>query len=57
MAQQMWVDPLADLGSNGDGADDLADALAHRNVGRWPRTFAAAGEQRSCPSRVDMRPQ
>jgi hypothetical protein len=53
----MWVDPLADLGSNGDGADDLADALAHRNVERWPRTFAAAGEQRSCPSRVDMRPQ
>ena len=35
VAQQMWVDALADPGSNGDGADDLADPLARQHVWGW----------------------
>jgi hypothetical protein len=57
VAQQMWVDALADPGSNGDGADDLADPLAGQHVRCWPRTFLTAGEQWPCPPRADMQPQ
>ena len=57
VAQQMRVDALADPGSNGDGADDLADPLARQHVGCWPRTFLTAGEQRPGPPCADMQPQ
>jgi hypothetical protein len=50
----MGVDALADPGGNGDGADNLADPLARQHVWRWPRTFLAAGEQRSRPSRANV---
>src|ERR1700710_677575 len=33
VAQQMRVDALADLDSNGDGADDLANPLARQHMG------------------------
>ena len=36
VSQQMWVDTLADPGSNGDGADDLADPLARQHMWGWP---------------------
>ncbi|HQT62077.1 MULTISPECIES: hypothetical protein [unclassified Acidiphilium] len=35
MAQQMWVDALADSGGDGDGANDLADPLTRQNVWRY----------------------
>jgi hypothetical protein len=36
VAQQMRVDALADPGSNGDGADDLADPLRVSTWGAGP---------------------
>ena len=57
VAQQMWVDTFANPGSNGDGADDLADPLACQHVWCWPGTFLTAGEQWPCPPRADMQPQ
>jgi len=44
VAQQMWVDALADPGGDGDGANDLADPLARQHVWRWPGTSLTAGE-------------
>ena len=49
VAQQMWVDALADTDCDRDRADDLPNALARQHVWRWPRTFLAAGEQRPSP--------
>ena len=34
VAEQMGVDPFADPGSNGDGADDLAHPLARQHMWR-----------------------
>jgi hypothetical protein len=53
VAQQVWVDALADPGGDGHGANDLADPLARQNVWRWPGAFLTAGKQRSRPSRTN----
>ena len=57
VTQQMWVDALADAGSNGDGADDLPNPLARQHMRRRPRTFLTAGEQRPSPPRGNMQPE
>ena len=53
----MRIDALADAGSAGHGADELADALACEHVRHRAGAFLAAGEQRSCPAGADMQPE
>ena len=55
MAEQIRVDALADPG--GDGANDLADALARQHMRCRPGAGLTAGEQRSGPPRADVQPQ
>src|ERR1700751_2039933 len=44
--KQVRVNALADPGGAGDGANDLADALAGQHMWRWPGPLLAAGERR-----------
>src|SRR5208282_2326336 len=51
------VDAFADPGSDGDGANDLADTLTGQHMRRRARALLAAGEQRPRPSCADVQPQ
>jgi hypothetical protein len=55
--KQVRVNALADPGGAGDGANDLADALAGQHMWRWPGPLLAAGEQRPRTPGADVQPK